>query len=367
MRAVVFEQFGSIPAVQDVPDPQPPVGGVVVRVEATGVCRSDWHALAGHDPDVVLPHVPGHEFAGTIHRLGDGLQDGPGRFRVGERVTAPFVFACGVCAPCREGQQQVCLDQVQPGFTRWGSFAEYVVVERAAVNLVRLPGAVSAEAAAVLGCRFGTAFRAVTVVGAVRAGEWVVVHGCGGVGLSAVMIAVAAGARVVAVDVTPGALALAAQFGAEVLVNASDAHPGGINTGEVVAAEVAASDVVAQIREATGGGAELSLDALGSPATCAASIASLRPRGRHVQVGLLPAALGLPAVPLHLVISGELQLLGSHGMAAHAYPQLLSLVASGRLHPDRLITSRLGLDQAGPALSAMGNAPASGIAVVKPA
>jgi alcohol dehydrogenase len=344
MQAVVYDEFESVPAVREVPDPVPPAGGVVVRVEATGICRSDWHALVGHDPDVVLPHVPGHEFAGTVHSLGAGVSG----VVPGERVTAPFVYACGVCEPCRQGDHQVCLDQVQPGFTRWGSFAEYVVVERAAVNLVRLPDQVSAAAAAVLGCRFGTAFRAVTVVGAVRPGEWVAVHGCGGVGLSAVMIAVAAGARVLAVDVAPGALELAARLGAEVVLDAG------------------AGDPAAMIRDLTGGGAQLSLDALGSPGTCAASIASLRPRGRHVQVGLLPPGQGLPPVPMHLVVSGELQVLGSHGMPAHAYPQLLSLVSSGRLRPDRLITGSIGLDQAGPALAGMEARPPTGVTVVNP-
>jgi alcohol dehydrogenase len=344
MRAVVFEQFNSVPSVQEVPDPVAPPGAVVVKVEATGLCRSDWHGLAGHDPDIVLPHVPGHEFAGTVHSLGEGVTG----FEAGQRVTAPFVFACGVCEPCRQGRQQVCLDQRQPGFTQWGSFAEYVVVQRAAVNLVQLPDEVSFAAAAVLGCRFGTAFRAVTAVGAVRAGEWVAVHGCGGVGLSAVMIAVAAGARVIAVDISTEALALAAELGAEVLIDARS------------------SDPASSIKKITGGGAQLSLDALGSPVTCAASIAGLRPHGRHVQVGLLPPALGLPAVPMHLVIAGELQLLGSHGMAAHKYPELLSLVASGRIQPDRLITATLGLDQAGSGLASMGEAPPTGIAVIIP-
>jgi alcohol dehydrogenase len=355
MRAVLFETFGSVPQVREVPYPVPPAGGVVVRVEATGVCRSDWHALAGHDPDVVLPHVPGHEFAGTVHSLGPGVTG----VAVGERVTAPFVYACGECEPCRRGEQQVCLDQRQPGFTRWGSFAEYVVVERAAVNLVRLPDAVGFGAAAVLGCRFGTAFRAVTEVGAVRAGEWVVVHGCGGVGLSAVMIAVAAGARVVAVDVAPGALGLAQKLGAEHTMNAAA-------LGEVSGA-IEDGALVAAIRDVTGGGAHLSLDAFGSAPTCAASIAGLRTQGRHVQVGLLPPGLGLPAVPMHLVLGRELQVLGSHGLSAHAYPQLLSLVASGRMHPDQLITGIIGLDQAGAVLATMGDTPPTGITVVHPA
>ena len=344
MRALVVEAFGTIPAVQEVPDPVPSAGAVVLRVEATGICRSDWHALAGHDPDVVLPHVPGHEYAGTVHRLGSGVTG----FSVGDRVTAPFVLACGECEPCRRGDQQVCVDQRQPGFTGWGSFAEYVVVDRAAVNLVRLPDAIGFAAAAVLGCRFGTAFRAVTMVGAVRAGEWVVVHGCGGVGLSAVQIAVAAGARVVAVDINPAALALAAKLGAEVTLDGRS------------------DDVVAAVHRATDGGAHLSLDALGHPATCAASIAGLRTRGRHVQVGLLSPVLGRPVVPMDLVLARELQVLGSHGLSAHAYPQLLALVASGRLCPEELITGNVGLTQAGVVLAAMGDAPPTGITVVNP-
>jgi alcohol dehydrogenase len=347
VRAVLIDGFGRLPTVRDVPEPVADDGCVVVRVTATGLCRSDWHAYAGHDPDVVLPHVPGHEFAGTVHAVGAGVRG----VSPGDRVTAPFVLACGACGPCRRGDQQVCADQRQPGFTGWGSFAEYVVVERAAVNLVPLPDAVPTSSAAVLGCRFATAFRALTQVGRLAAGEWVAVHGCGGVGLSAVMIAVAAGARVVAVDVAPAALRLASGLGAAATVD---------GTG------LPWEDVAAAVRDATGGGAHLSVDALGSEATCAASVASLRPRGRHVQVGLLPPALGLPAVPMHLVLAGELELLGSHGMAAHAYPQLLGLVAAGRLDPARLVTGTLTLDDAPAALAAMGDAPPAGVLIVQP-
>ncbi|MCE0535696.1 alcohol dehydrogenase catalytic domain-containing protein [Kineosporia rhizophila] len=389
MRAVVFEAFGEVPEVRVVPEPEAPAGGVVVAVEATGLCRSDWHALAGHDADVQLPHVPGHEFAGRVQAIGSGVTG----FEVGQRVTAPFVYACGVCGPCRQGNGQVCLDQRQPGFTRWGSFAEYVVVERAAVNLVALPDEVPMPVAAILGCRFGTSFRAVTQVGRVRAGEWVAVHGCGGVGLSAVAIAVAAGARVLAVDVSPRALELALKLGAEAVVRTEVASRPRIPApGEVDALALAVgvaiggqSTPVANlltiegtpdptpstavpdlIQELTGGGAHLSLDALGSPETCANSIQSLRPRGRHVQVGLLPPALGLPAVPMHTVIGRELEVLGSHGLAAHAYPQLLALVAVGRLDPAAMITTRLTLDEAGPALAAMAERPPSGVAVIDP-
>jgi alcohol dehydrogenase len=335
----VFESFGGPLTVAEVPAPDPPPDGVVVAVAASGICRSDWHAWQGHDPDVVLPHVPGHELAGTVAAVGDGVHG----WAVGDRVTVPFVNACGRCDQCAAGNHQVCRNQTQPGFTHWGSLAEYVAIGAADVNLVAVPEELDPVTAASLGCRYATAFRAVVQVARVRAGEWVAVHGCGGVGLSTVQIAAAAGARVIAVDVSPGALGLARELGAEGTVDG-------------------AVDVPGAIAELTGGGAGVSLDALGSAGTCVNSIRSLAPRGRHVQVGLLPPEQGRPDVPMDRVIALELQLLGSHGMAAHAYPELLGLIAAGRLAPQRLVTRRLGLDAAGTALAEVGARP--GIAVV---
>ena len=340
MRALVFEQFGGPLEVVPVPDPAPSPEGVVVRVGATGVCRSDWHAWHGSDPDVRLPHVPGHELAGTVEAVGAAVR----RWRVGDRVTVPFVCACGRCPRCAAGDHSVCDAQTQPGFTHWGSFAGLVALEQADVNLVALPDELSYAAAASLGCRFTTAFRAVAQQGRVRPGEWVAVHGCGGVGLSAVQVAVAAGAQVVAVDVSEGALSLATAFGAAAVVDARSA------------------EVVEAVRALTGGGAHLSLDALGSPSTCVDSVLCLRPRGRHVQVGLLPPSQGRPLLPMERVVALELEVLGSHGMAAHAFPALLELVSAGRLRPDLLVTRSVPLDEAGQALLQVGQVP--GITVV---
>jgi alcohol dehydrogenase len=340
MRALRYDEFGGPLQVVDVPGPAVPSGGVVVRVGATGVCRSDWHGWQGHDPDIALPHVPGHELAGTVEAVGAGVR----RWRIGDRVTVPFVCACGTCPRCLCGDHQVCDNQTQPGFTHWGSFAELVALDAADVNLVALPDDLSFAVAASLGCRYATSYRAVIQQGRVQPGEWVAVHGCGGVGLSAVQIAVAAGARVVAVDISAGALALAASLGAAATVDAS-----GLDAAAVGAA----------IREVTDGGAGVSLDALGSETTCAGSVLSLRPRGRHVQVGLLPP---VAAVPMGRVVALELELYGSHGMAAHAYPELLDLVASGRLRPELLITREIGLDDAAAALQDVGSTP--GITVI---
>ncbi len=345
MRAVVFERYGEAAEVREVADPEPAEHGVVVRVEATGLCRSDWHGWQGHDPDITLPHVPGHELAGVVEAVGARV----GRWRPGDRVTVPFVCACGTCPSCAAGDHQVCERQTQPGFTHWGSFAQYVALDHADVNLVPLPGEMSFATAASLGCRFATAYRAVVQQGGVAAGDWVAVHGCGGVGLSAVMIAAASGARVVAVDVSPAALDLARTFGAAHCVDAT-----------------AVPDTAAAVRDLTGGGAHLSLDALGSPATCAASVNGLRRRGRHVQVGLLPAPDGTTPVPMARAIALELELLGSHGMAAHGYPPMLELVRAGVLRPDLLVTSAIRLDEVPSALAAMGTAAGAGVTVVEP-
>ncbi|MGW3988571.1 zinc-dependent alcohol dehydrogenase family protein [Streptomyces sp. NPDC004830] len=345
MRAVVFERYGEAAEVREVADPRPAGHGVVVRVEATGLCRSDWHGWQGHDPDITLPHVPGHELAGVVESVGAGVT----RWRPGDRVTVPFVCACGTCPSCAAGDHQVCERQTQPGFTHWGSFAQYVALDHADVNLVALPEELSYATAASLGCRFATAWRAVVQQGRVAAGEWVAVHGCGGVGLSAVMIAAASGARVVAVDVSAGALELARTFGAAHCLDAS-----------------AVPDTAAAVRDLTGGGAHLSLDALGSPVTCAASVDGLRRRGRHVQVGLLPSPDGTTAVPMARAIALELELLGSHGMAAHAYPPMLELVRGGVLRPDLLVRSVVGLEEVPAALAAMGAAPAPGVTVAEP-
>ncbi len=337
MRAVLVERYGEQPGVTDVPEPKVAPGGVVLRVHATGLCRSDWHGWLGHDPDIRLPHVPGHELAGTITELGHGV-DG---WAIGDRVTIPFVCACGTCVQCRAGDHQVCPNQEQPGFTYWGSFAEYVAVPYAMVNLIRLPDEMSFETAAALGCRFATAYRGVTQVAKVRPGEWVVVYGCGGVGLSAVMIAVSRGARVVAVDTNPDALGYAAAAGADRVLQSG-------------------SDVAGLIHDLTGGGASLTIDAIGADSVVQEALTALRPRGRHLQLGLLPGGVKLDVSRL---IGQELQWLGSHGMASHSYPEMLAQVASGKLRPADLVTRTIGLEETPAALAAMNS---TGITMIRP-
>jgi alcohol dehydrogenase len=343
MKAAIYNQFRQPLSIQNVNDPVPPDDGVVVAVKATGLCRSDWHGWMGHDPDIRVPHVPGHELAGEIAAKGKHVI----RWKVGDRVTVPFVCACGSCRPCRSGNQQVCDHQLQPGFTHWGSFAEYVAIHRADLNLVRVPDELSFATAASLGCRFATSFRAVVDQARVTEGQWVAVHGCGGVGLSAIMIARALGARVIAIDVAGDKLDFARSIGAEATLNASE-H----------------ADIAASILELTRHGADVSIDALGSAETCLGSVACLAKRGKHIQIGLLLGKASRPALPMDLIVAKELEILGSHGIQAHRYPAILEMIRTGELQPERLVGRTIRLEEAASALPSMNRDSFVGITIV---
>ena len=343
MKAVVYRAFSAPPEIERVTDPLPGGDGVVLKVMASGVCRSDWHGWQGNDPDIELPHVPGHELAGIVEAVGDRVT----QWSVGDRVTVPFVGGCGHCPQCHSGNHQVCDHQFQPGFTHWGSFAEFVAIHYADVNLVRLPDEMTFETAASLGCRFATSFRAVVDQGRVSAGQWVAVHGCGGVGLSAIMIATALGANVIAVDIAEEKLARARQLGAATTINASSV-----------------TNVPDAVRDLSGGGAHVSLDAIGNAAVCYNSIDSLRKRGRHIQVGLLVDDDADPRVPMGKVLANELELLGSHGMQAHRYAEMLRMIDAGNLAPERLVGKTISLEESIPALMSMNDFDTTGVTVI---
>ncbi len=344
MKAVIYEDFGAKPKIAAVPDPVPDHDGVVIRVKASGICRSDWHGWRGHDPDIKrLPHVPGHELAGVVEETGKSV----GRWKPGDRITVPFVSGCGTCPECRSGNHQICDNQFQPGFTAWGSFAEYVALKYADINLVKLPEEIDFVTAASLGCRFITSYRAVAAQGNISAGQWLAVHGCGGVGLSAVMIASALGAQVIGIDIDHNALRMAKSVGAAASINANEVR-----------------DIPGAIRDITGRGAHVSIDAVGSAATCANSILCIRKRGRHVQVGLLAGDDYQPRLPMEYVIARELEIYGSHGMQAFKYDELLKMIISGKLDPKRLIGKTIPLEEAPKELEKMGDYGAVGITVI---
>jgi alcohol dehydrogenase len=344
MKAAVFDAYRAPLVVRDVADPDCPADGVVVKVEACGVCRSDWHGWTGADPDVAAPHVPGHEFSGVVTAVGRDCR----RFGKGDRVTAPFILACGTCPDCLGGDPTVCNQQYVVGFSGWGAFAEAIAVPRADFNLVKLPDSLGFAEAAAMGCRLTTAFRGLVDRAKLQPGEWLAVHGCGGVGLSAIMIGAALGAQIVAVDVNDAALAMARQLGATLTLNAT-----------------AAPGVGQAIRDMTGGGAHVSIDGLGITATFHNSVASLRKLGRHVQIGMPLEQHARPVVPLlEAVYSRQVTIMGTRGIAASRFPALTGMIAAGRLDPARLITRRIALSEAGAALAAMDGFSGVGVTVI---
>jgi alcohol dehydrogenase len=224
-----------------------------------------------------------------------------------------------------------------------------VGLQHADLNVVRLPEAMSYDVAASLGCRFTTAYRALVELAELRPGQTLSVFGCGGVGLSAVLIAVALGARVIAVDIDEQKLALARKLGAELSFDARGQAP------------------AAAIVEATRGGADVSLDALGSRITLQQSIECLRKRGKHVQVGLLIGEAEDPPLPMNRVVANELQIFGSHGIAALSYPAVFQLIERRRIDLQRIIGPTVALEEVPVHLPAMTGFGGVGISLVDPA
>ena len=343
MKAALMTAFDGPLPVEHVPDPACPRDGALVAVRACGVCRSDHHAWKGADPDVQLPHVMGHEFAGDVLEVGPDCH----AFRPGDRVTAPFILGCGTCADCRAGEPTICATQQVIGFTGWGAYAERVAIPHADFNLVRLPEAMGYTAAAGMGCRVTTAFRGLIDRARLQPGEWLVVHGCGGVGLSAIMIGAAVGARVLAVDVNAQALGIAETLGATATLDASR------------------GDVGAAVHEITRGGGDVSVDALGITATFENSLRSLRKMGRHVQIGMPVGAHATPPLPLlDLVYARQLTLHGTRGIGAARFASLFAMIAAGRMDPGRLVNRTIPLSGAYEALKAMDRFQGYGVTVM---
>ncbi|KPI02579.1 Alcohol dehydrogenase GroES domain protein [Actinobacteria bacterium OK074] len=348
MKAAQIVEYGKPLQIRDLPEPAPGPDDAVLRVIASGICRSDWHAWMGDwgwlGGQIELPRTPGHELAGEVVAVGSAVRS----VRVGDRVTVPFHEACGTCPQCRSGRANLCDNMRALGLSEDGGYAEYVRIPVADFNCVQLPDEVTPLAASAIGCRFMTAFHAVTHQGQVRAGQWLAVHGAGGVGLSVVQIASAAGANVVAVDIDPLKLALAEKQGAARTVLATES-----------------TDVPAAVKDATGGGAHVSIDALGIRATVVNSVRCLRKSGRHVQVGLTGSAeAGEVALPIDAITTGELTVVGSHGNPHSNYPALLSLVAAGRLTPESLVQRTVSLDRATDVLGEMGTFRTTGLTVI---
>ncbi len=340
MRAAVLREYRKDLSIETVPDPVCEEDGVVLRTLACGICRSDWHGWVGGHPRVKPGQIPGHEYCGEV------IEAGPrSGWAVGDKVIAPFILACGTCPACRAGVSNTCPDQRLPGFVEPGAFADHIGVPHAH-NLARLPEGMSPVLAAGLGCRVTTAFHALTDRAALRAGEWLAVHGTGGIGLATLILGRALGARVIAVDIVPEKLEHAKSLGADAAIDARD------------------GDVAEAIRDLTGGGAHVSVEAMGIAQTTNASLQCLRPLGRHVQVGMTVGHHARMELDMSAVYLKNLALYGTRGMPAHKYPSLLNMIAAGLVDFAPMIAREVPLSQAGAELAAFDGPMPPGVAVI---
>jgi Zn-dependent alcohol dehydrogenase len=344
MHAAVLRAAGA-PLELVTADLAPPrAGEVLVRIAATGVCRSDLHVLDGRIPEP-FPLVPGHEASATVAETGPGCV----RLREGDNVVLTIVPSCGACAACSRGRRTFCEmaarmaatgtladgtsrlsleGQPLHHFNSVSSFAEYAVVPESAA--VAIPADVPLVPAALIGCAVLTGFGAVTNVARVAAGARVAVFGCGGVGLSAVQAArLARAAAVVAVDVQPHRLAIARRLGATATVVAADGHP-----------------VADAVREAAGGGIDHAIEAIGSESAIREAWSALDPGGQVVVAGILPKGreIALDAWRFLSDVGIRGTYLGSADVHADV-PRLVELYQRGELALDELVTDRIRLEQ----------------------
>lgn len=347
MRAAVVEAFREPLAIHENWS-EPAVGpdDVLIKVLANGVCRSDWHLWQGEWDwlgfSPTLPAVLGHECCGVVEETGANVC----RFKKGDRVVVPFGHACGMCGNCSRGNQHLCESLAIPLFTTGGAFAEYMLVANGDLNLARLPEAVSFVDGASLGCRFMTAFRGVSARAQVGAGEWVAVFGCGGLGLAAVQIATALGANVIAVSRSREKLDKAVELGA-------------------VRAFSAGEDTTAEVQDFTNGGVDVSVECLGSETTWTPAFLSLRTGGRLLRLGMSGAEdRGVLRLLADVLVARELTVIGSFGMQARCFPEMLRMVESGRLQPAELVGRKISLEQTSEVIESMSRFDTIGCTVV---
>ena len=320
MRAAQYLGAGRPLQVRDVPRPLPGPGEALVKVAACGFCHTDLHYLDHGVPTAKAPPITlGHEISGTIDAVGPG---GPSD-RIGERVLVPAVLPCGTCVACRSGRSNICPDLRMPGNHVDGGFAEFVLVP--ARDLVTLPPEIDLQRGAVIADALTTPFHAVVNRARVRPGEWVVVVGCGGVGINAVQFAAAAGANVLALDLRPEKLEVAKRLGASETLDPSST-----------------ADVGREVRRRTGGGADVALEAVGSPATVLQALSTLRRGGRLCVIGYSDATA---AVPLNRLMFFEYELIGSLGCRPVDYPKVVDLVRRGKVSLDAVVTGSKPLDR----------------------
>lgn len=318
MKAALFHGTGRPLEIATVPDPVPGPGAVLVRVAGCGLCHTDLHYLDhGVKTFKTPPLILGHEAAGTVAQLGEGVSG----CAVGDRVLIPAVLSCGRCGDCRRGRENLCAELAMLGNNVDGAFAELVAVP--ARELVPVPASLPLERACIIADALSTPYHAVRRRARVRLGETVAVLGCGGVGLNLVQCATLAGGRVIAIDRSDERLRIALSLGAVETIN-----PAGVERLDK------------RVRQITDGGVDVAFEAIGSPRTVETAFNLLRRGGRLCVVGYSqePATISAARLMYH-----ELEVVGSLGCGGGEYPEIVALVEAGRLRLDPIVSGTLPL------------------------
>lgn len=318
MKALVLEDVRKA-VVKEIPEPTINDDGILIQVKANGVCRSDWHFWNGHIP--TEQSIMGHEFGGIVVEVGKNIRN----FKKGDRVVVPFTGSEGTCTMCMQGHTHLCDSRLVPGVAYSGGYGEYVAVPIGDRNVRHLPDEVTFRDAAALGCRFMTSYHGIIDQVKVLPGEWVAVYGCGGIGLSAINVATAFGANVIGVDINDANLDYAKRMGAVHTINSKRTNP------------------VEAIKELTKGGADVTVDGLGIQETCVNALMSLKPRGRHLQIGSNKETD--VTIPISKMIFNEISFQTALGMPAHRYDLLLPLIVQGKLSPGKMINREIALSE----------------------
>jgi alcohol dehydrogenase len=352
MHGAVLKEYGEPLAIEERETPSVADDEVLIETEACGICRSDWHAWQGdyswlEGGAVTRGNILGHEPAGTILEAGPDVEN----FVEGDQVVVPFNIVCGKCENCRDGNSHMCENILHYGFDEGaqpGAFCTHLRIPNADFNLARIPDGISAHEMAGLGCRYVTAYHAIADRSGIEAGDWVAVHGCGGVGLSTVNVASALGGNVVAVDLADEKLDMAEDMGAVETINAESVD-----------------DVPGEVGAVTDGGAQISVDALGIRTTCLNSINSVEPTGTHVQIGITTSEEeGRIDVPIDYMLHSEIDCITAKGFQPHRYGELFGLMDAGKIHPERLVTKHVHLQDINDRLGAMTNFETRGVEVI---
>jgi 6-hydroxycyclohex-1-ene-1-carbonyl-CoA dehydrogenase len=317
MKAAVFYKPKEPLKIEEVPTPEAKAGEVVIKIAACGVCHTDAGYLFHGVPTFKKPPlILGHEPSGVIDQVGDGVT----RFKAGNAVLIPAVLTCGQCYYCRTGRENICQKMTMLGNHIDGAFAEYIAVPEK--DVIPVPSGVPLQEGCIISDAISTPFHAVKNRAQVKAGDYVVVIGCGGVGMNVVQVATAFGGLVIAVDVVDWKLEIAKKLGAVETINSKETDP------------------IKTVRKITGGGADIAMEVIGHPKTQQIAYNIVKWGGRVVMVGFAPKPTELN---LGRMMFREIEMIGSLGCRPVDYPPLLRLVQAGKIQVDPIVTHRFSL------------------------